>query len=202
MPAHVNVSTGLESQVDAHRSDRRPVAHAEPDRVAKLAEILRSHTLEDIPGVEETDELGLPGTETRSSPFNMTVALPPIGNPFLSMVSIVCRRARGARRAVEREAANRGVAAGEEPSLAGKSSTDRIPGPSGRSLLLILSPRCRPSTMPLEPGRARNVCAVMNDFAKPTSRSDRACGELTVDAEVRARRRVDRVVARVAHHRG
>ena len=142
-----------------------------------------------------------PRTEgTRSSVLKIDEPLPPIGNP-----SLIDRLGRA--ELIEREPADRGVAAGEEP-LARRQVADRDERPAGRRVrrsdcpsrrsrdqsrakpIADPEPRARREHDPLRPRQRRNICAVRYDLSEADLRPDRARRQAAVRAQIVAGARV------------
>ena len=95
------LAVDLESEVDADRSDRRLVPHAEAGRAAQAAAgRCQSACLNTFPYRRSRPRRALRITGSRSSALKMTTPLPPIGNPSSSIASGVPSWSRAKPRTV------------------------------------------------------------------------------------------------------
>ena len=106
----------LEPEIDSDRADGRLVAQPEPVAAAQFSHVELVHPPEDVAAVEEDDAADiLPDRKAQ-------LAIEEHDGVTAGREAVGTDRVRGAD-AVEREAANRRVAAGEE-SLAGRQVID------------------------------------------------------------------------------
>ena len=147
----------------------------------------------------------------RSSPLRTMTALPPTGNPLR-------RSSRGGAEPIERVAAHRRVAAGEESLAGGQVRHDLHDGLAvrtehriavlvdfgdrrGRSRWQGRAARRRRRSRPDGRAAAGNMKPCANELDEADLRPDRACGQIAVHAHQLAPRGRQRVVSRVADRR-